>query len=417
MILTVFVAILSLLLLWFINSQSSIVPILLIVMVSFVLIYDLSRVKRRISIVIAGGYVFRVFFLFWDVYFSNIFALPGSGADSKVFYSLGRRFAQGETIEFEKNFVSVVGTLLKFTGENRLYAQFILMLFSILAIFYMYKTMELMNVGEDAEVRALIFACFLPNFASLSSIFLRESIIFFSVSASVYHFTKWFKSSGLSNLLKSMLFCIIACLMHGGCVALIAGYLIVMFLYDRNAQTYRITAGNTIICIVAFAVFLFVFNNYGDTLFGKVRNVESLSDIGSTYDEGGSSYAKYVGDTTSIGRMLMFTVPRLAFFLFSPMPWMVRGINDIIAILFSSLFYLVVIVKSVKNIKCYTDPKRKNYVIALLIICLAVAFVFSMGTTNAGTALRHRDKVIALYIVLISLYKDESSYSLERIED
>ena len=92
-------------------------------------------------------------------------------------------------------------------------------------------------------------------------------------------------------------------------------------------------------------------------------------------------------------------------FLFTPLPFQIRGIKDIIAMLFSAWFYGIVYYRALKGI-FQSSIKERNVAIVLLIIGLCTAFVFGWGSTNIGTNLRHRDKMISLYIILLALSYD-----------
>jgi len=92
------------------------------------------------------------------------------------------------------------------------------------------------------------------------------------------------------------------------------------------------------------------------------------------------------------------------YFMFSPFPWQWRGIGDIITFLLSSCVYLYIIINSIRYIRrTAKDEENRSIVVALLIVALLIAVVFSWGVTNTGTATRHRDKFIAIYAVLFSL--------------
>lgn len=152
--------------------------------------------------------------------------------------------------------------------------------------------------------------------------------------------------------------------------------------------------------LAVLLIFAYLFINYADVFFGKMMNVSSIADVGSTYAGGGSSYAAYVGDSTSISNMVIFTIPRIVYFLFSPFPWQWRGPGDIIAFLFSGLFYLFSYKSAISYLRNNKDGKNQYLVVGLIIISLASIFVFGWGCTNTGTACRHRDKLIVIFSVL-----------------
>ena len=136
-----------------------------------------------------------------------------------------------------------------------------------------------------------------------------------------------------------------------------------------------------------------------------MQNVEEITDI-ATYStgayDGGSTYAQYVGDSSSIINMIRYTPIRIIMFQFTPFIWQIRSLSDVIAICFNALFYIYVWYKTIKYILSRRSEHR-TIVVALLIIWFATTFVFAWGVTNVGTAIRHRDKMVALAGVLLGL--------------
>ena len=89
-------------------------------------------------------------------------------------------------------------------------------------------------------------------------------------------------------------------------------------------------------------------------MFKRLGSVDSIEEAANTLDYGGSTYAQYVGDSSSIQNMLIYTIPRIVYFLFSPLPWQWRGPSDVIAFTFSSLFYMYAVVDVNKNMRVYS---------------------------------------------------------------
>ena len=127
--------------------------------------------------------------------------------------------------------------------------------------------------------------------------------------------------------------------------------------------------------------------------------VTELSDVANIQSGGGSSYAAYVGNSNSAGNMVIFTIPRIVFFLFSPFPWQWRGVADIIAFFFSGLYYMYISVRGLRYLMM-RDAPNKTMVLKLLIIITCAVFVFAWGVSNTGTAARHRDKLVVLFAFL-----------------
>jgi hypothetical protein len=103
----------------------------------------------------------------------------------------------------------------------------------------------------------------------------------------------------------------------------------------------------------------------------------------------------------SFGDLILYVPLKIVYFLFSPMIWDIRGLQDLIAILFDSVFYLVLTINVIAAFfgKCLN--KRERLLIkALIFACVLVIGAYSMGTIAAGTAIRHRYKVLSFLIII-----------------
>ena len=96
---------------------------------------------------------------------------------------------------------------------------------------------------------------------------------------------------------------------------------------------------------------------------------------------------------------------KIFYFLTSPLPWEWRGINDVISFVFSSLFFIICYVYALKSLK-KVNYNNSGFIKVCLILAFISAFIFSWGTSNAGTAMRHRDKFLVNYIVMLALSLD-----------
>ena len=248
----------------------------------------------------------------------------------------------------------------------------------------------------------MLIISLLPNFAILSVIFLREAPVAMFITISLYCFLRWFSGLSLVNLICAILFDLAAMSFHGGSIGVLIGYVAVVFLYDRVDARVRISVKSVFFATIILFIISYLYFNYADVFFGKFSGVESIEDVANTLERGGSSYAQYVGDSSSIQNMLIYTIPRIVYFLFSPFPWQWRGLSDVIAFLFSSLFYMYVAVAVIKNMRVYSVHNR-NQVLAVLIIAFCIVFIFAWGVTNTGTAARHRDKLVMIFWNIVSV--------------
>lgn len=366
--------------------------------------WEIGRSKRLRPMVLplVIGYLLRIGLIFFDRYGQDIYNLPNSGADSEMFYRTATQFANFGWTDREGLFIRVLGTAMSWLGDSRVYMQFLLALLSVVAIHTAERIMEEARLDLRSRVSAMSVLCLLPNFAILSSILLRESVVTMFLAISLLCFMKWLMGKPEPWFWLAFAFVFAASAFHSGSVALAVGYILVRFLYDKNRGSFRLTWKNILPSVIFLMVFVYLFNNYGEQLFAKMMGVDSIEDIASGSGLGGSSYARYVGNSETIGNMLRYTPARLVFFLFSPFPWHWRGLADIIAFFFNSLFYIWSMFSALRYV---TSGRGKNreLVTALLIVAFCALFVFAWGTSNTGTAIRHRDKMVVLYCVMLAL--------------
>ena len=348
------------------------------------------------------GYLFRVLLLFFDLYGREIYLLPNSGADSEWFYECAIRYAHTGNAGYNGSFPRQMGIFFKCFGDSRLFGQFIVMLFSIVSILCAAKIFELLNVDKAKTAKAMWVLCLLPNFAILSSIFLRESIVAMFISLSLVAYVKWAKGKGELHFVLAIACVFAGAYYHSGAIAAAVGYLLSRMVYNKRTGKLKLTFGNIFVTVLLLLVGIYVLNRYGDKFLGKFGGLESIDNVANTRAEGGASYAQYVGNSNNPLNMVIYTIPRIVFFLFSPMPWMWRGISDIIAFCFSSCFYLWTICSFISFLR-RGEQENRALVITLFIVAMCAAFVFGWGVSNSGTACRHREKTEVVWAVLLGM--------------
>lgn len=370
--------------------------------VSFVLTIQSSERYQRYINQIVASYLFRIVILYFDLFGSSIRTLPQSGADTLMFYNAAKNWAMYGNKSRRGYFVYVIGVLFRFIGTNRLYAQFLILLLSIASILLCIAIIDELKITNESKKRSIWILCLLPNFALLSSIFLRESLVTLLVTSSVFCISKWIQGKSALYSVGAITLSIVSCLFHSGCIGITIGCFVCILVYDNYEKRIQASANGMVLAIIIAICMAFVFLNYGDVLFDKFSNIGTIKDIANTNQIAESSYVQYVGDSKNPVNMLFFSVPRIVYFLFSPFPWQWRGGFDLIAFFFSGLFYLV----TVKNSIVYLQSRKKENIgciICLLIIAFFCTFIFAWGVSNTGTASRHRDKMVCLFGIIYAL--------------
>ena len=374
-------------------------------------LFDIHEIPvyKKYVIPLSMGYFFRIVLLLYDVYTDNPLHLPLVGgalsSDPLRFYNAAIGYAHGETTSYGGVFPKLLGFIFSITGISRLWAEFIVLLFSELTILAFVNTVDKLDIPMRDRITGTFLISLLPNFAFLSAVLRRETVISFIVALSIKYFIDWMKDKGGNkSFILAFVFSLVASLFHGATGLIAVGFVFIRVIYNPQKKCYTIETKSVFSAFVFFAIFLLIYARYGNVFFTKVESMLSAGTLASTRDAGGSSYAQYVGDARTPLRTLIFAIPRLMYFMFSPFPWQWRGIGDVLTFILSSCVYLYIIINSIRYVR-YTsnNEENRNIVIALLIIALIGAVVFSWGVTNTGTATRHRDKFISIYAILFSL--------------
>jgi hypothetical protein len=84
------------------------------------------------------------------------------------------------------------------------------------------------------------------------------------------------------------------------------------------------------------------------------------------------------------------------------MPYDVRGVNDLVAVLFNSSFYYFLILTIIRSRKTISRHVFGIFPKIFFILFLIVSVGFAFGTENSAVAMRHRSKIFpALLMVVI----------------
>lgn len=376
---------------------------------------------HKIRFQLLSAYLARVAILAIDIYGKAYIRIPQSGADSRGFYNNAIAVMNYSPNWEDTNFYcQIMGFLFRFIGSNQLFAQYINLLASMIVIYLIAKILIDLKINDKILIWSMWIICLFPTYTMLSVIFLREVFVSMFVANSVFCFIRYLLRNNLLTLVISFASILPGAAMHAGVLALPIGYIIVLILYNNKEHTFTFNIIGILSSIVLALVFLFIVVQTGDTFTEKLNKVESIDDVANTNDAGGSSYAQYVGNSNNPLSMVIFTIPRIVFFLFSPMPFQWRNPVDAITFVCGSALYLTSVYFSIKAIKNSDNKLYKSLVISLLIIAFCGVFVFGWGVSNTGTALRHRDKLFSIFAILLgiswSAWYDSGKAKLKRTE-
>lgn len=383
------------------NVDNTVVSVAFISIFSFILITKILRINtdKYCKVILIIALLLRILLIFTDVY---MFRLPDAGKDDDGFYNTAITFYESEEPFdlkcYGSYFTLIIYILFKIIGTARIGVQFFNVFISICGLIVLNKSMQLINVNKKTERIIMLLLCFMPYIMFSNSILRRDTLITFFVILAINELIKWIEDKKMIYCIKSCCFITCGALFHIAVIFSLAIFLIFFTLYKHKSKKL-ILRGNgklkLIIIILIIAAFGTLFlSNFNS----KFSNIDSIEDIYNNVNrsKGSSAYLTDVKIDT-IPKLILWSPIKFIYFLVSPMPWKFRNIMDIASFLMDSSIYLFYFVGVLKSNKKVSESK------CLLISFLLVGLVFSLGTFNSGTAIRHRYNILPFIVIAYAI--------------
>ena len=259
--------------------------------------------------------------------------------------------------------------------------------------------------GSPRAARPALWICaVLPSGIFYSTVILRESVCTIWIVYGAYYWLRATKRFNLGDYFLCVVCFGLASLVHYGCIVLLMALVVITIFGARKEAAFSPMKKLWFVCgIGGFSLLLgLVLFRYGllDSLAPKFSQENlSLEAVGgenlSLDDLARTDYMSGLRSNSLAG--LSWTAPiRFLLFLFTPLPWMVKKIIDLMAFADAMVFVWIFIV--IFRARKWIIHDR--LMLGMLLCCLIGMFVFAMGTVNFGTAVRHRAKFFPIVVAL-----------------
>ena len=377
-------------------------------------LYVLARGKRQGTALLSLAFLARLGFLLWDIYASHIFNLPNSGADTWMYYrnaqAIGRDITQLFVPQRGSVYSQVIGVLFYLTGtSSRVLGGYVNVLLGLSVVLLVQRMLRMTGATARVMNRVMLLVSFFPNSLIMSAIFLREIFPTFFVAASLLYFIKWFQKPGSRDMLMCLLMLAIGSMFHSGVIGLALGYFYGFLFYQHKSRRFTFLPRNLFSFVLLSAVIYLAVTVFQDSIFGKFQHLDEFEDIYQTANTrlGGSAYLVNMQINT-LWQFVIFSPVKMLYFLGAPMPWNWRGPMDIITFMTDSALYLYVVVSLFRRWRQLGSAKPLARMLAAAM--LGAVLIFGVGVSNAGTALRHRQKLLPLFLVLLSVLQYKTKH-------
>ena len=398
---------------WFaVNMDSiSLIIIMINVIILSIILKGYAKTKNEYFILWLA-FVARIMIMLLDVYAPDIGINIHSGGDSVAYHNTAVRIVlNGENFAIGNMYANLLSIIYNMFGVQILIGEYFNVLLSMCSIVLIKDILDSLPINQNSRMIGLVIMALGPNYILLSPITLRESVIIFLVTVSLSAFIKGWNNHKFKYVCVAIACSILGAMFHSGTIAMALAYGIIIVLYDRNSKKFTINLKTLLVGMIVIFCFTTISIVIGDSIFGKFQRANEIMDISNEASLAASGGSVYLENqrTGSITEMIINTPIRIVYFLIAPVPWLWRGFNDVVAFIFSTSIYLCAIaymVKALRLKKC----QNKNLVIMFLIMAIVSAIVFAWGVSNSGTALRHREKFLSVYVVMLAVCMNEKTH-------
>ncbi|WP_338487556.1 phospholipid carrier-dependent glycosyltransferase [Ruoffia tabacinasalis] len=250
---------------------------------------------------------------------NEILILPGGGPDPDGFHWKAVDALYSRSLKDVNAYSTVLAVLYYFSGDNTLFARILNLILSMNSIYIAYNILYLLNINSKVTEKAIMLMAFMPNFAIMSIVIRRESLIIFLVTLSIYNFSKYQKYTSKKSLVFSYIFVLLASLFHSGLSIILLPYSLYLILYNSKTMKYNFSWKSIITSLGLSMVFIFILSISGDSLLSKFQNFESVEDIfihTEVANRGGSGYTIEIATGNSTIDFMLNTPIRMFFFYY-----------------------------------------------------------------------------------------------------
>lgn len=401
-----------------------------------ILAFILVRTKdSAILNFLLAAFILRASLLILDEYYIE---LPGGNLDAKGFLANAAEYSNtyglGILLDMFQSpnslFISrVISVFYSLTYENEMMAKGIGLGLGTASVYFFYR-LCLSIWGRAAAIKAAWFMTIHPSMMLYSVLVLKEVYVTFFLLLTLIPIISLLKNITSNKkyeikkkkyLYENFIYIVfiisgfyILRYTHGAIVLGAASLLFFILYYFLKSELHNLKKGkiNVKILIVLSIIFsLFFLWFYEKLLLTYVPGPERIMDlyeillrrfsVGSIslfHGDLGSNYPVWTIPTQD-SNFIAFatkTFARIIYFLYSPFPWDIKRSYHLLGF-FDSILVFYFTIAAWKNRKLIWEDPMARF---LLLLFLTYVFIYGLGTSNFGTAIRHKTKFIFILIFL-----------------
>lgn len=378
------------------------VALIVMVVGAFATFAVLGRAYSRWYGIVLIGFILRVLLAVADRFFID---LPQSSSDAEVFYQMAITYSRagcGNFVNFDVSasyvYSALVGQVFACVGTSQIGIQLINCFAGLIGAISLARLSALIWNQKVAD-KVILFLLLFPTLILYSAVTLRESLIFMFFSVGLLNYFLATQTRSTVRFVGAILLLVAAGALHSGMLFAIVG-LVAAFVFSSRAKG----RGKFIDLLTRASISLLVLAGlyvYAGSIelnkFGELGNIdtEAVASIVASRAQGGAAYLTNLTISSPVDIVWQMPI-RMFYFIFSPMPWDIRSLSHLFGLV-DVVFWIYLAIIIVRNRKMILANKRA---LTLLMVFATLTVAFSFGTSNFGTAMRHRAKFVPVLFVI-----------------
>lgn len=279
---------------------------------------------------------------------------------------------------------AIISPFWFFPGPSRVYARVGIAILGAVAVYNVYVTVRF-YYSKYASVLAVTPMIIYPSFLFLHAAILREAMVLFGLTtATRLLLAPNPRQSTLQVYGMASIFIGMSTLMRVDNLPIYILVLVVAaFLKLKPWHQYEYLTKSTIIGSIAISPILV--HSYGRQTLDQLIYLRQVRARGRT---------KYLGSVLpeTIPKAIAFSWIGAIYFLFTPFPWMVSHIIDLV-IMFEGIVNFIYVMAAITGARVLSK-KTLAGATALVVGIVVGTALYGLGTVNVGTAVRHRQMLL-----------------------
>ena len=341
----------------------------------------------------------------------DIFIVPDSIGDAgrfelraHVWSEKGFLYLVSNIPIFNSFFISwVIAVLYSLFGQSELMGQSLSLLCGIGSVFMGWSAAKKLWNQRTANKAGWVLALF-PTLILYSCIILREAYVCFFLLLAINGIIDWIHNKNLKSLILLLAGFAGATLFHGPMIFGLIMFFLIIFLKNIkiifiNLINLKIDLKSLLLFIVFFTIVIFTKDIHmpklGGPLFELDTKIDRILEKTRDFNQGTARYPSWAVPKNKIE--LLYKGPiRITYFVFSPFPWDIKKSAHIIGMIDGFLYIFLTYLILCNRKIIWANPALR----IILLILLAYIFVYGISIGNFGTGIRHRSKIVIMFILL-----------------